>query len=138
MVEPAPAVPAIVVENLPEIKKENIPSKMSLNDLGRSSVSYYNTNKPKSTGVNLGDLKSAISEAMKSNKGGNQSVKIDVPKMPDVNKKIETVADVKMPESKTASTLNTISKDFEKPVVPEVPEDVLRKILDTETKIEDK
>jgi hypothetical protein len=122
------------VKNQPAVEPQR---KMSLNDLARGDSSKMM--KPKSTGVNIGDLKSAIAEAMKSSKSTGFSVKpVQVATSAPVEKKEVPVQQQRTQEvpSQNTKTINPIPPQNNKPVedkVKEVPEAVLRKILDTET-----
>lgn len=123
------------------MNKTEQPARMSLNDLAKNSANKMM--KPKSTGVNIGDLKSAIAEALKSghNKQATPQVKLSLDSSTTKEIKQEFVADNKKKsedanvssgvESKTSDEAQV--KTFNEPQVKEVPEAVLRKILDTET-----
>ena len=110
---PAPPVVQPVAQVV--VKQEAVvvkqPERMSLSELTQKP-SDNNLNKPKSTGRNMDELKNAIMEAMKSGKPKTDST-ASKPAEPVQNK-------IPPPQVK-------------KEIVKEVPEDVLRKILNTET-----
>ncbi len=129
---PAQSSP-VRIEVSPEV---SVPAKISLSSLTNNSTnknfdsSQSKIFKPKSTGINMGDLKSAISEAMKSgvNSGNKDRVHIEVPQY--------AMEKIEIKENGVDKIEKNIDKpeDIEIPQVKEVPEAVLRKILDTETK----
>lgn len=141
-------VPAINQESLPIVNKAQVPSlkredqvdipkKMSLNDLARRDQGT--TSKPKSTGANIGDLKSAIAEALKSSGSRNFTVKspekpsVAVEEKKDTINNQQAVTNLKAGPSSNGELTKEKSEAPATPSVKEVPEAVLRKVLDTET-----
>ncbi|MDO8493189.1 MAG: type IV secretion system DNA-binding domain-containing protein [bacterium] len=130
-------LPAVNKIELPVVSKPSLPAvssvvsrveppqKMSLSSLANNAPS--NSMKPKSTGANIGDLRSAIAEAMKSAKSITPTLaKItEAPHKPPVVTGATEVKPVEKVEVKMPEVVKT--------EVKEVPEKVLRQILNTET-----
>ncbi len=124
--EPLPAVsrvesPVVNREELPAASRSQPPQKMSLSELAKSSAQM---NKPKSTGANKNDLKSAIEAALKSAKAAPAASKPEA-EAPKAEFKLEDK------KSEPQAEAPQQAKAFEYPQAKEVPEEVLRKVLDT-------
>ncbi|MBI3633471.1 MAG: type IV secretion system DNA-binding domain-containing protein [Candidatus Vogelbacteria bacterium] len=133
---PQPAAPKRFENQVLKIEQETIQPKMSLSDLSRGSNGMVD--KTKSTGKNIGDLKNAIAQAIKTGQTAPKKIEIKVDIKPEIEDLSSRVIDdpaqdaIKTPVSPLQPPVGQQTKTADEQV-KEIPEDVLRKILDTET-----